>query len=98
MREHVRMAKILGELNPHWNDERLFQETRKILTAIHQHITYNEWLPVIMGRDNLLKYGIIYDGDVFVDDYDETVKCVAFNEFAHGAGRHFHTMIAEKLM
>lgn len=98
MREHLRIASILGELNPHWDDERIYQETRNIVISIHQHISYNEWLPVIFGKNNLLKYKIVYETDNFVDDYDENKRGITFNEFAHGANRHFHSMIADHLL
>lgn len=98
MREHLRIAAELGKLNPLWNDERIYQETRNILISIHQHISYNEWLPVIFGKKHLLERKIIYEGDTFVDDYDENERLVTYNEFAQAANRHFHTMIAGKIM
>jgi hypothetical protein len=50
LREHNRLAGELAHLNPHWDDERLYQEARKIAIAEHQAVTYYEWLPIILGE------------------------------------------------
>lgn len=49
MREHNRLADALHRLNPHWNDELLFLEARRILIAEFQVITYKEFLPAVIG-------------------------------------------------
>lgn len=43
------VARFLAKLNPKWNDDRLYQETRRIVTAEYQHIIFSEWLPIIIG-------------------------------------------------
>lgn len=53
-REHNRIAKELSYLNGHWSDDKVFDEARKIVTAIIQHITYTEWLPAMIGDEHYL--------------------------------------------
>ena len=49
MREHNRVAQNLAKLNPSWSSETVFQEARRIVIAEFQHITYNEFLPTLLG-------------------------------------------------
>ena len=50
VREHNRIAEELAILNPHWDNDIVYQEARKIVGAIMQRITYEKWLPKILGR------------------------------------------------
>ncbi|XP_055903868.1 peroxidase-like [Eupeodes corollae] len=99
LREHNRLADELSKLNPHWSDEILFQEARKILIAEFQHITYYELLPIFLGRENMLKNKLIYDvpTDSHVNDYNPKVDATLLNEFAAAAYRHFHSQCEGRL-
>lgn len=48
--EHNRIAGDLYSMNPFWDESALFLETRRTLAAVIQHITYNEFLPVLLGE------------------------------------------------
>lgn len=49
-RLHNFLADVLFWMNPTWEDEQLFQEARRILIALYQHIIYYEFLPILIGK------------------------------------------------
>ena len=85
MREHNRVATQLAQVNPGWNDERLYQEARRIVIAQIQHITFNEFLPVLSG-DNSLKP----NATGYFNGYDSSLNVSIYNEFATAAFRFGH--------
>ncbi|EDW17736.2 peroxidasin [Drosophila mojavensis] len=86
MREHNRIARKLGEINPHWDGDTLYQESRKIVGAQMQHITFKQWLPLIIGESGMSMLGE-YRG------YNPQVNPSIANEFATAALRFGHTII-----
>lgn len=50
LKEHNRVAVNLAKLNRHWHDNILFLEAKRIVAAEIQHITYNEFLPTVLGE------------------------------------------------
>ena len=85
-REHNRVAGHLASLNTRWDDEKLYQETRKIVIAEWQHIVFNEYLPEILGRTGMSMLGS-YDG------YNSSVDSSIINAFATAAYRFGHSQI-----
>lgn len=82
-REHNRVVTILADSNPHWDEEKLYQEARKIVVAEWQHIVYDQYLPKIIGADYLGKY----------EDYSASVDATITNAFATAAFRFGHSQI-----
>ena len=99
LREHNRVAAQLRSFKHHWQDEKLFQEARRIVIAEMQHIIYNEWLPIILGSAYMDRTGLAtlesgYSNAYFSegsspDQFDPRVT----NEFATAAFRFGHSLI-----
>jgi len=72
VREHNRIAAEMKKLNPSWDNEYIFQITRRIIGAMLQHITYDEYLPHIINLQH-------YKG------YDKTSDPSIINSFSTAA-------------
>ncbi|XP_043523513.1 putative uncharacterized protein DDB_G0282133 isoform X2 [Frieseomelitta varia] len=92
-REHNRIAKTLIQINPHWDDETLYQEARRIVIAEIQHITYNEFLPILLGKDVMEKFGLLLEKNGYWDGYDENVNPSVIDAFAAAAFRFGHSLL-----
>ncbi|XP_035895474.1 peroxidase-like [Anopheles stephensi] len=99
LREHNRLADQLQKYNPHWDDELLFQEARRINIAQYQHINYYEWLPIFLGWENMVKNRLIYrvKGGEYINDYDPSQDPSVLNSHATAAFRYFHSQIEGRL-
>jgi len=93
MREHNRVAEQLARLNPGWSDEKLFQESKRFVTAEYQHIIYNEWLPAVVGKQYMNLYGLFPLSSGHSTDYDTTFDPRITNEFSTAAFRFGHSLI-----
>ncbi|XP_067311019.1 thyroid peroxidase [Pseudorasbora parva] len=91
VREHNRLAKHLTRLNPHWGSEILYQETRKIIGALHQIITIRDYVPKIIGREAFDEHIGPYEG------YNDSVNPSVSNVFATAAFRFGHVTISPAL-
>ncbi|OWF44554.1 chorion peroxidase-like [Mizuhopecten yessoensis] len=95
VREHNRIAKQLNRYNPHWSDEKLFQETRKIVIAIIQHINYNEFLPHVLSNAHMREYGLFSTPKGHRTVYNPNVNPTIGNVFGVAAFRFGHSLIPD---
>lgn len=95
-RQHNRIAEQLAAMNAHWDDERVFQESRRISVAQWQHIVYNEYVPVLCGREKMQQLGLLPLRYGFSTDYDARVNPSILNEFAAAAFRYGHSLVPGK--
>ncbi|MEM9915581.1 MAG: peroxidase family protein [Planctomycetota bacterium] len=86
-RYHNTIADQLAAENPGWTDEELYQTARKIVGASVQKITYEEWLPAMLGGSSLSSYG----------GYDASVDPSISLEFSSAIFRFGHTMLNENV-
>ena len=73
---------MLGIFFP--QDEILYQEARRLVSAEMQNIVYGEYLPTILGVDFMRRYDLIVKEDT---SYDPKVDATIFNSFATAAFR-----------
>jgi len=97
---HNLLASGLKLLNSHWDDNTLYQETRRIIGALMQHITYAEYLPIVLGETTMKEYGLLplpATSDQYRDTYDPNTDATISNVFATAAFRYGHTLIDTKV-
>ncbi|XP_042351943.1 eosinophil peroxidase [Plectropomus leopardus] len=87
LREHNRLVKELHLLNAHWSPDTLYQEARKIMGAIHQILTWEHYLPLVLGETAMSRLMPPYEG------YDPEVDPSIANVFAAAAFRFAHVTV-----
>ncbi|CAL9683473.1 unnamed protein product [Knipowitschia caucasica] len=84
LREHNRVARALKRINPQWDNETLYQESRKILGAYTQIFVFRDYLPHIVGPDAMHRLLGRYPGyNPRVDPSVSNVFATAVYRFAH---------------
>src|SRR5262249_42992403 len=85
VREHNRIANALRAGNPSLSDELTYQLARRQVGAEIQSITYNEWIPAILGPNALAPYA----------GYKINVNPGIANEFSTALFRVGHSMLGD---
>jgi hypothetical protein len=85
VREHNRIADALSRANPRLTDEQIYQQARAQVIGELQSITYNEWLPSLLGTGALPAYR----------GYRSNVNPGIANEFSTAAFRLGHSLLGD---
>ena len=88
VREHNHWARQFREANPSASEDDIYEFARMIVGAEMQRITYEEFLPILLGRDALPPYR------GFRDDVDPRIA----NEFATAAYRFGHSLLPATIL
>ncbi|KAI8436026.1 hypothetical protein MSG28_004155 [Choristoneura fumiferana] len=95
--EHNRVAGELYSMNPFWDDITLFLETRRVMAALIQHITFNEFLPVLLGEVGMAKAELKLTSLGFWRGYSSANRAGAYSELV-AVAPVFMAMMNEKLV
>ena len=88
VREHNRLADLMASEESGMTGQEIFELARKIVGAQMQVITYNEFLPLLLGPDAIGPY----------EGYRPDVDPGIANEFSTAAYRFGHTMLSPSLL
>jgi peroxidase len=93
MRRHNQHCDGLRRVNPQWDDERLYQEARRLNIAEVQHVTYSEYLKIVFGP-TLMKYFNLDCQKSGYSNYEPHTDPTTWNDYATTACRFGHSQIS----
>ena len=88
VREHNHQAERIRKKHPEFSDDEIYQRARKHIGAQMQVITYQEFLPLILGPNAIPPYS----------GYQPNIQTGIYNEFSTGAYRFGHTLLSSTLL
>jgi len=87
LREHNQLASAIAVANPKLTDEQIYQRARRLVMAEVQSITYQEFLPAMLGANALRPY----------QGYRSDVNPGLATEFSTAGFRVGHTLINDDI-
>ena len=88
VREHNRIATLLQQQNSGASIEEIYESARRLVIAEIQKITYEEYLPALLGANTLPAY----------EGYDEDINPGIYNEFGAATYRFGHSEVSDELL
>ncbi len=87
VREHNYQVDQLQKEHPHWSGDQLYETAKAITTAEMVNITYNEFLPHLLGADAIPAY----------HGYDPSIDPTVTEEFEGAAYRFGHSIVSSDI-
>lgn len=84
IREHNYQVDRLRKDHPDWTEDQIFDAARVIVEAEYQNIVFNEYVPFLLGTDNVPEY----------QGYDSSINASISTEFATAAYRLGHSQLS----
>ncbi|TDJ00305.1 MAG: peroxiredoxin [Candidatus Dadabacteria bacterium] len=88
VREHNRYVEELAAERPGLSGDRLYERGRRFVGALMQAITYNEFLPALLGEGTIPAY----------NGYNPNVNASIANIFSAAAYRFGHSMLSPEIL
>ncbi len=88
VREHNRIARDIARRSSRLSGDEVYEQARRIVGAQMQVITYNEFLPLLLGDDALPPY----------EGYDPDIDARIANSFSTAAFRLGHSLLSPQLL
>uniref|UniRef100_A0A1B6KZS9 Peroxidase n=1 Tax=Graphocephala atropunctata TaxID=36148 RepID=A0A1B6KZS9_9HEMI len=100
LRLHNYLCDGLALINPHWDDETLYQTSRRIVDGFFQKLIYKDCLPICLGENYMRKKGILVDlyPDSCINFYNPYINPSIMNEFAAATFRVLHSLVPDRLV
>lgn len=87
VREHNFQVDQLHKEHPNWSGDKLYETAKAITTAEMVNITYNEYLPHLLGENAVQQY----------HGYNPSVDARISEEFAGAAFRFGHSIVSDEI-
>lgn len=88
VREHNRLARKIAKNHPSYSGEEIYQNARRLVAAQMQKITFDEFLPVMLGSKAIRPY----------QGYRTAVNPNIRNEFSTAAYRLGHSLLSPTIL
>ncbi|CAG2109697.1 unnamed protein product [Medioppia subpectinata] len=90
---HNQHCDGLAAANPHWDDDKLYHEARRLNEAEYNYINFGEYLPTLLNTEMMSYFSLNNRADGLYSEYNADLNPDVMQEFGAAAFRHSHANI-----